>query len=142
MKRSWRCAEASFDLMWTTLGKKNFGEQGSEQAFCPKTARAQRRQELLRYVVTTGLPVNVPVTLADIHEPPVPLDELERYWMEDANDDPRRFIVSGSSETDFSRAIFSFLKQIRDMETSDCPWQKPLSLPLASSLASHFCLSS
>lgn len=85
-------------------------------------ARAQRRRELLRHGITTGLPVDEPVPLADIHEPPVPLDELERYWMEDANDDPRRFIVPGSSETDVARAISSFLQQIRDMEESDCDW--------------------
>ena len=52
--------------------------------------------------------MNVPVPVAGIHEPLVPLDELERYWMEDGNDDPRRFIVPGSSETGVSRAMFSF----------------------------------
>jgi len=86
------------------------------------TARAQRRRELLRHGITTGLPLDEPVPLADIHEPPVPLDELEMYWMEDANDDPRRFIVPGSSETDVARAISSFLQQIRDMEEPGCDW--------------------
>jgi hypothetical protein len=85
-------------------------------------ARAQRRRELLRHGITTGLPVDEPKPLADTHEPPVPLDELERYWMEDANDEPRRFIVPGSSESKVARAISSFLRQIRDMEESDCDW--------------------
>ena len=85
-------------------------------------ARAQRRRDMLRHGITAGLPVDEPVPLGDIHGPPVPLDELERYWMEDANDDPRRFIVPGSSETDVARAISSFLQQIRDMEESDCDW--------------------
>ncbi len=85
-------------------------------------ARAQRRRELLRHGITTGLPVDEPEPLADTREPPVPLDELERYWMEDANDDPRRFIVPGSSESEVARAISSFLQRIRDMEESDCDW--------------------
>ena len=85
-------------------------------------ARAQRRRELLRHGITAGLPVDEPVPLADTHEPPVHLDELERYWMEDANDDPRRFIVPGSSESEVARAISSFLRRIRDMEESDCDW--------------------
>ncbi|KAF8271349.1 hypothetical protein EI94DRAFT_1720409 [Lactarius quietus] len=85
-------------------------------------ARAHRRQELLRHGITSGLPMDELVPLADIHEPPVLMDELERYWMEDANDDPRRFIVPGSSEIDVARAISSFLQQIRDMEESDCDW--------------------
>ena len=106
-------------------------------------ARAQRRRELLRHGITTGLPMDESAPLADIHEPPVPLDELERYWMEDANDDPRRFIVPGSSETEVARAISSFLQQIRDMEASDCDWSvagnspsSPRS-PLASPSISH-----
>ena len=85
-------------------------------------ARAQRRRELLRHGITMGLPMDEPKPLADTHEPPVPLDELERYWMEDANDDPRRFIVPGSSESEVARAISSFLQRIRDMEESDCDW--------------------
>ncbi|KAH9004406.1 hypothetical protein EDB86DRAFT_3072719 [Lactarius hatsudake] len=104
-------------------------------------ARAQRRRELLRHGVTMGLPVDEPVPLADTHEPPVPLDELERYWMEDANDDSRRFIVPGSSESEVAGAISSFLQQIRDMEESDCDWSVAGNSPSSprSALASPSC---
>ena len=96
--------------------------KAAHKRFARNTARAHRRQELLRHGITTGLPVDESVPLADINEPPASLEELERYWMEDANDDPRRFIVPGSSETDVARAISSMLQQIRDMEESDCDW--------------------
>jgi hypothetical protein len=84
--------------------------------------REQRRRELLRHGITTGLPVDEPDPLEDINEPPIPLDELERYWMEDANDDPRRFIVPGNSESEVAEAISSFLRCIKDMEGADCGW--------------------
>ncbi|KAI9445157.1 hypothetical protein H4582DRAFT_2070874 [Lactarius indigo] len=104
-------------------------------------ARAQRRRELLRHGITMGLPVDEPEPQADAHEPPVPLDELERYWMEDANDDPRRFIVPGSSESKVARAISSFLQRIRDMEESDCDWSVAGNSPSSprSPLASPSC---
>ncbi|KAH9064177.1 hypothetical protein EDB87DRAFT_1383586 [Lactarius vividus] len=104
-------------------------------------ARAQRRRELLRHGITMGLPVDEPEPLADTHDPPVPLDELERYWMEDANDDPRRFIVPGSSESKVARAISSFLQRIRDMEESDCDWSVAGNSPSSprSPLASPSC---
>jgi Lipopolysaccharide kinase (Kdo/WaaP) family len=85
-------------------------------------ARAQRRHELLRHGITTGLPLDEPELLEDIKEPPVPLDELEKYWMEDANDDPRRFVVPGSSDSEVTEAISSFLESIRDLEKADCGW--------------------
>jgi hypothetical protein len=84
--------------------------------------REQRRQELLQHGITAGLPLDEPEPLEDINEPPVPLDELEKYWMEDANDDPRRFVVPGSSESDVAGAISSFLQCIQDMEGADCGW--------------------
>jgi tRNA A-37 threonylcarbamoyl transferase component Bud32 len=84
--------------------------------------REQRRRELLRHGITTGLPLDEPEPLEDINKPPVPLDELERYWMEDANDDPRRFIVPGTSETEVAEAISSFLRCIKGMEGADCDW--------------------
>ncbi|KAI0004294.1 hypothetical protein BJV74DRAFT_810492 [Russula compacta] len=85
-------------------------------------AREQRRRELLQHGITTSLPLDEPEPLEDIRVPPVPLDELEKYWMEDANDDPRRFVVPGSSDSDVARAIVSFLQCIRDMERADCGW--------------------
>lgn len=85
-------------------------------------AREQRRQELLRHGITVGLPFDEPEPLEDIKEPPVPLDELEKYWMEDANDDPRRFVVPGSSDSEVDGAISSFLQCIQDMEKADCGW--------------------
>ena len=84
--------------------------------------REERRRELLRHGITTGLPLDEPEPLEDINKPPVPLDELERYWMEDANDDPRRFIVPGTSESEVAEAISSFLRCIKDMEGADCDW--------------------
>jgi len=84
--------------------------------------REQRRRELLRHGITTGLPLDEPESLEDINEPPVPLDELEKYWMEDANDDPRRFIVPGTSDSEVAEAISSFLRCLKDMEGADCGW--------------------
>jgi len=84
--------------------------------------REQRRRELLRHGITSGLPLDEPEPLEDINEPPVPLDELERYWMEDANDDPRRFIVPGTCDSEVAEAISSFLRCIKDMEGADCGW--------------------
>jgi hypothetical protein len=100
--------------------------------------REQRRRELLRHGITTGLPADEPEPLEDINEPPVPLDELERYWMEDANDDPRRFIVPGTSESEVAEAISSFLRCIKDMEGADCGWSLVCNAPSSprSSLAS------
>ena len=91
--------------------------------------REQRRRELLRHGITTGLPLDEPESLEDINEPPVPLDELERYWMEDANDDPRRFIVPGISESEVAEAISSFLRCIKDIEGADCGWSVVCNLP-------------
>lgn len=91
--------------------------------------REQRRRELLRHGITTGLPVDEPEPLEDINEPPVPLDELEKYWMEDANDDPRRFIVPGTSESEIAEAISSFLRCIKDMEGADCGWSLVCNAP-------------
>jgi hypothetical protein len=85
-------------------------------------ARAQRRHEMLRHGITTGLPLDEPEPLEDIKEPPVPLDELEKYWMEDANDDPRRFVVPGTSDSKLAEAITSFLRSIRGLEKADCGW--------------------
>ena len=84
--------------------------------------RERRRQELLKHGITVGLPLDEPEPLDDIKDPPIPLDELERYWMEDANDDPRRFVVPGSSDSDVAGAISSFLQCIQDMEGADCGW--------------------
>jgi hypothetical protein len=84
--------------------------------------RAQRRHEMLRHGITTGLPLDEPEPLEDIKEPPVPLDELEKYWMEDANDDPRRFVVPGTSDSKVAEAITSFLRSIRGLEKADCGW--------------------
>jgi hypothetical protein len=91
--------------------------------------REQRRRELLRHGITTGLPLDEPEPPEDINEPPVPLDELERYWMEDANDDPRRFIVPGTSESEVAEAISSFLRRIKDMEGADCGWSVVCNAP-------------
>jgi hypothetical protein len=91
--------------------------------------REQRRRELLRHGITAGLPLDEPEPLEDINEPPVPLDELERYWMEDANDDPRRFIVPGTSESEVAEAISSFLRCIKDMEGADCDWSVVCNAP-------------
>ncbi|KAI9455850.1 hypothetical protein F5148DRAFT_1225310 [Russula earlei] len=84
--------------------------------------RERRRQELLRHGITVGLPSDEPEPLDDIKNPPVPLDELEKYWMEDANDDPRRIVVPGSSDSDVAGAVDSFLQCIRDIEGADCGW--------------------
>lgn len=84
--------------------------------------REQRRQELLQHGITVDLLLDEPEPLEDINEPPVPFDELEKYWMEDANDDPRRFVVPGSSESDVARAISSVLQCIQDLERADCGW--------------------
>jgi hypothetical protein len=91
--------------------------------------REQRRRELLRHGITTGLPLDEPQPLEDINEPPVPLDELERYWMEDANDDPRRFIVPGTSESEVTEAISTFLRCIKDKEGADCGWSVVCNAP-------------
>jgi len=106
--------------------------------------REQRRRELLRHGITAGLPLDEPEPLEDIKEPPVPLDELEKYWMEDANDDPRRFVVPGSSDSEVSGAISSFLQSIKDMEGADCGWSdtcngpsSPRSPLISPSLSSH-----
>ena len=102
--------------------------------------REQRRRELLRHGITVGLPLDEPEPLEDIKEPPVPLDELERYWMEDANDDPRRFVVPGSSDSEVAGAISSFLQCIQDMERADCGWSVVCNGPSSprSPLASPF----
>ena len=84
--------------------------------------RDRRRQELLRHGITVGLPLDESEPLEDVKEPPVPLDELEKYWMEDANDDPRRFVVPGSSDSEVAGAISSFLQCIQDTERADCGW--------------------
>ena len=84
--------------------------------------REQRRRELLRHGITIGLPLDEPEPLEDIKEPPVPLDELETFWMEDANDNPRRFVVPGSAEAEVDGAISSFLQCIQNMEGADCGW--------------------
>ena len=91
--------------------------------------REQRRRELLQHGITTGLPLDEPEPLEDINEPPVLLDELEKYWMEDANDDPRRFIVPGTSESEVAEAISSFLRCIKDMEGADCGWSDLCNAP-------------
>ncbi|KAF8507066.1 hypothetical protein F5888DRAFT_1647431 [Russula emetica] len=91
--------------------------------------REQRRRELLLHGITTGLPLDEPEPLEDINELPVPLDELEKYWMEDANDDPRRFIVPGTSESEVAEAISSFLRCIKDMEGADCGWSVVCNAP-------------
>jgi hypothetical protein len=102
--------------------------------------RERRRQELLRHGITVGLPFDEPEPLEDVKEPPVPLDELEKYWMEDANDDPRRFVVPGSSDSEVAGAISSFLQCIQDMERADCGWSVVCNGPLSprSPLASPF----
>ena len=84
--------------------------------------REQRRRELLRHGITAGLPSDEPEPLEDINEPPVPLEALEKFWMEDANDDPQRFIVPGASESQVAEAISSFLQCVKDMEGADCGW--------------------
>ncbi len=84
--------------------------------------RGQRRRELLRHGITAGLPSDEPEPLEDINEPPVPLEALEKFWMEDANDDPQRFIVPGASESQVAEAISSFLQCVKDMEGADCGW--------------------
>ncbi len=91
--------------------------------------REQRRRELLRHGITTGLPFDEPEPLEDISEPPVPLYELEKFWMEDANDDPRRFIVPGTSESEVAGAISLFLQCIKDMEGADCGWSEVCNSP-------------
>ena len=91
--------------------------------------REQRRRELLRHGITSGLPLDELEPPEDIKEPPVPLDELEKYWMEDANDDPRRFIVPGTSESEVAVAISSFLRCIKDMEGADCGWSAVCNAP-------------
>ena len=85
-------------------------------------AREQRRRELLQHGIINSLPLDESEPLEDIREPPVPLEELEKYWMVDVNDDPRRFVVPGSSDSDVARAVASFLQCIRDMEGADCGW--------------------
>ena len=90
--------------------------------FARNNEREQRRRELLRHGITAGLPLDEPEPLEDIKEHPVPLDELEKYWMKDANDDPQRFVVPGSSDSEVAGAISSFLKCIQDMEAADCGW--------------------
>jgi len=103
--------------------KKEFKKSKAALRRCERNKRReQRRRELLRHGITTGLPLDEPEPLEDINEPPVPLDELEKYWMEDANDDPRRFIVPGTSESEVAEAILSFLRCIKDMEGADCGW--------------------
>ena len=49
--------------------------------------------------------------------------------MEDANDDPRRFIVPGASESEVAEAISSFLRRIKDMEAADCDWSVVCNAP-------------
>ena len=92
-------------------------------------ARAQRRRELLQHGITTGLPLDEPEPLEDVEEPPVPLGELEEYWMEDANDNPRRFVVPSASDSEVAEAISSFLRCIRDLEEADCGWSVAVSAP-------------
>jgi len=102
--------------------------------------RERQRQELLKHGITVGLPLDEPEPLEDIKDPPVPLDELERYWMEGANDDPRRFVVPGSSDSDVAGAVSSFLQCIQDMEGADCGWSVVCNSPSSprSPLASLF----
>jgi hypothetical protein len=84
--------------------------------------REQQRRELLQLGITVGLPWDEPEPAEDIKEPPVPLNELKKFWMEDANDNPRRFIVPGSTVANVDEAISSFLQCIQDIEGADCGW--------------------
>jgi hypothetical protein len=112
-----------FLLNMDNARKKEFRKsKAALRRFARNKEREQRRRELLRHGITAGLPLDEPEPLEDIKDPPVPLDELERYWMEDANDDPRRFVVPGSSDSEVAGATSSFLKCIQDMEAADCGW--------------------
>jgi hypothetical protein len=112
-----------FLLNMDNARKKEFRKsKAALRRFARNKEREQRRRELLRHGITAGLPLDEAEPLEDIKEPPVPLDELEKYWMEDANDDPRRFVVPGSSDSEVAGAISSFLQCIQDMEAADCGW--------------------
>jgi len=112
-----------FLLNMDNARKKEFRKsKAALRRFARNNEREQRRRELLRHGITVGLPLDEPELLEDIKEPPLPLDELEKYWMEDANDDPRRFVVPGSSDSEVAGAISSFLECIQDMEAADCGW--------------------
>jgi hypothetical protein len=112
-----------FLLNMDNARKKEFRKsKAALRRFARNNEREQRRRELLRHGITAGLPSDEPELLEDTKEPPVPLDELEKYWMEDANDDPRRFVVPGSSDSEVAGAISSFLERIQDMEAADCGW--------------------
>jgi len=134
-----------FLLNMDNARKKEFRKsKAALRRFARNKEREQRRRELLRHGVTVGLPLDEPEPLEDIKEPPVPLDELERYWMEDANDDPRRFVVPGSSDSDVAGAISSFLQCIQDTERADCGWSvvcngpsSPRSPPASPFLSPH-----
>jgi len=134
-----------FLLNMDNARKKEFRKAKTAlRRFARNKEREQRRRELLRHGITVGLPLDEPEPLEDIKEPPVPLDELERYWMEDANDDPRRFVVPGSSDSDVAGAISSFLQCIQDTERADCSWSvvcngpsSPRSPPASPFLSRH-----
>jgi hypothetical protein len=112
-----------FLLNMDNARKKEFRKsKAALRRFARNNERELRRRELLRHGITADLPLDEPELLEDIKEPPVPLDELEKYWMEDANDDPRRFVVPGSSDSEVAGAISSFLGCIKDMEAADCGW--------------------
>jgi hypothetical protein len=112
-----------FLLNMDNARKKEFRKsKGALKRSARNKKREQRRRELLQHGITAGLPLDEPEPFEDINEPPVPLDELQKYWMEDANDKSRRFIVPGSSDSEVSGAMSSFLQCIRDMEGADCGW--------------------
>ena len=112
-----------FLLNMDSARRKEFGKsKAALRRSARNKRREQRRRELLQHGITAGLPLDEPEPLEDVKEPPVPLDELEKFWMEDANDDPRRFVVPGSTEAEVDGAISSFLQCIQDMEGADCGW--------------------
>ncbi|KAI0274683.1 hypothetical protein BC834DRAFT_5389 [Gloeopeniophorella convolvens] len=84
--------------------------------------KAKEREELLRHGITIGLPADQPEWPEDTRTPPVPYDELKSFWMENANDEPRHFVVPGSSETAIVGAITSLAQCIREMESLDSGW--------------------
>ncbi|KAI0307843.1 hypothetical protein B0F90DRAFT_1677735, partial [Multifurca ochricompacta] len=103
--------------------KKEFRKsKAARQRSYRNRARARQRRELLQHGITTGLPMDEPEPWEEVKEAPIPLDQLEKYWMEDANDDPRRFVVPGSSDSEVAIAISSFLRCLRDIEEADSDW--------------------
>jgi hypothetical protein len=105
--------------------------KAAQKRLARNTARARRRQELLRHGITTGLPVDESVPLADINEPPVSLEELERYWMEDAWFKRDRccqsYFLNASTDTRYGRIGLRL----------ECRWQQSLFPPVPSGLAHH-----